>query len=66
MSTSIDDIKSIVEMELQMMTQKEPNSGSNDKMSDQIEKSHSTVDIAKVGSLKDPEEDEPLFKGKDF
>ena len=66
MSTSTDDIRSIEEVELQMMTQDKPNPGSNSKTSDQIEKSHSTDDVSKVGSLKDPEEGEPLLKGKDF
>ena len=66
MSTSIDDIKSTEEMELQTMTQNEPNSFSNSKISDKIEKSHSTGYSSKVGSLKDHEEDQPLLKGKDF
>ena len=66
MSTSINDIKSTEEVELQMMIQNEPNSDSNSKISDQLEKNHSTGDITKVGSLKYPEEDEPLMKGKDF
>ena len=66
MSTSIDDIKSTEEVELQIMTQNKPNSDSSSKISDQIKMSHSTVDVSKVGSLKDPEEDEPPHKGKDF
>ena len=66
MSTSIDDIKTTEEMELQTMTKNEPNSNSNYKISDQIENCHSTRDASKVGSLNGPEEDDTLLKGKGF
>ena len=49
-----------------MMMQNKPNSASTSNLSDQIEKSQTTGDISKVGSLKDPKDDECILKGKDF
>ena len=71
MSTSIVDIKSNEEVEVQMMIQSILDDilnkvfYSNSSISNQVEKSHCKSDDSKFGSLKDPENDELCLKGTD-
>ena len=70
-STSLDDIKSTDEMELQVIIQTILDDildrvfDSNSSISNQVEKSQCTGDDPNFGSLKDPENDELCKKGTD-
>ena len=71
MSTSINDINSTEEVELQMITQSIVNNildrvfDSSSSISNHVEKIYCTGDDPKFGSLKNPEKDEPRLKGTD-